>query len=203
MRPPRCRLSLPRSIAGLLLLAIACTPLALAQGYRDTPFKPDPEPVRPKTTKPGRKWHEAEVSLPAWPRDGDLVQVKLDGPAPRLTNYIDTRSLSTGRDGVVRYTLVTKSPSGARNVSFEGLRCTPRGRWKTYAFGMNGHFEPTTVADEWQEIRDQDADPLHYELWRNYLCLYRNFTARPKREQVRLLKSGRMPQVENEDFLTN
>jgi len=197
-RPPLCR-----GVAGLLLGALACAQVAVAQGYRDTPFKPDAAPDAPKSIKPGRKWQEGEVSLPAWPRDADLVQVKLDGPAQPLSHYIDTRSLTTGDDGVVRYTLVTKSPSGTRNVSFEGLRCTPKGRWKTYAYGMKGRFESTAVADQWQEIRSQEADPLHFDLWRHYLCIHRTFAARPKRDQVHVLKSGRVPAVETSGFITN
>ncbi len=188
---------------GLLLLALASAQPALAQGYQDTPFKPDAEPDAPKRVKPGRKWQEEAVRLPAWPRDGDLVEVQLDGPAQTLTHHIDTRSLATGRDGVVRFTLVSESRSGTRNLSYQGLRCTPRGRWKTYAYGMNGKFEPTAVADQWREIRSQRTEPLHYDLWRHYLCVHRTFAARPKRDQVRMLRSGRVPEVENTGFITN
>jgi hypothetical protein len=203
---PELRLrSLPPLRTGLavLLLALAGVQPALAQGYEDTPFKPDAAPDAPKSVKPGRAWQEDAVRLPAWPRDGDLVEVKLDGPAQPLKHRIDTKSLTIGRDGVVRYTVVTESPSGTRNVSFEGLRCSPKGRWKTYAFGTGGKFEPTTVADEWREITSDNGDSLHYELWQHYLCVPRTFAARPTSEQVRMLKSGRVPRVENTGFVTD
>jgi hypothetical protein len=170
---------------------------------RDTSFVNDAEPDTPRSVKPGRKWQEGDYTLPAWPRDQDLVEVKLDGPEQALTHYVDQQSLRTGDDGVVRYTLVTESASGTRSVSFEGLRCTPRGRWKTYAYGIDGRFEPTAISDEWQEIRNQASDPVHYDLWQHYLCIPRAFEARPRADQVRMLKSGRVPRVENAGFIAD
>ncbi|MGD9410021.1 MAG: CNP1-like family protein [Thiohalocapsa sp.] len=191
--------------AGLALLVLtACMVTACGGrvgGYRDTPFKPDPEAPTPRSVTDGRQWQEGDYALPAWPRDDDLVEVKLDGPQQPLTHYIDTRSLRTDPDGVVRYTLVTESPSGARNLSFEGLRCTPQGRWKTYAFGADGRFTRTQADAAWVTVSKTGNDPLHYDLWRHYLCIPLAFEARPKRDQVRMLESGRVPQVENARFL--
>jgi hypothetical protein len=194
-----------RSLAGVCLVAIVLglTAGCMTNAKRDTSFVNDAEPDVPRSVKAGRKWQEGDYTLPPWPRDQDLVEVKLDGPEPPLTHYIDAQSLRTADDGVVRYTLVTDSASGARNVSFEGLRCTPRGRWKTYAFGIDGRFEPTAIADEWQEIRDQVSDPLHYDLWRHYLCVPRAFEARPRDDQLRMLKSGRVPRIDNASFITD
>lgn len=193
------------SLCGLLLLALAGAQPAAAQDYGDTPFKPDAEPDVPKSVKPGRKWQEREdeVRLPAWPRDGDLIEVKVDGPARPTTHYIDRRSLNTGRDGVVRYTLVAESPNGTRNLNFEGLRCTPKGHWKVYAYGANGRFEAIAGPIQWRQVGAQTSDPLHFDLWRHYLCVHRGFTPRPTRDQVRMLKSGRVPSVENTGFITN
>jgi hypothetical protein len=191
-----------RTVTTCLLIAVLCaTAGCMKNARRDTSFVNDAEPDVPTSVKAGRKWEEGDYQLPGWPRDTDLVEVKLDGPDQPLTHYIDTRSLDTGADGVVRYTLVTSAASGARNVSFEGLRCTPRGRWKTYAYGMDGHFKPTSVDEEWREIRGQASDPLHYDLWQHYLCVPRAFEARPERDQVRMLESGRVPRVEHAGFM--
>lgn len=184
------------------LLALSGPGCTGGGSYRDTPFVPDAAPDAPKSVTPGRKWQEAAVTLPAWPRDEDLVEVKVDGPEQPLTHYIDTRSLKTGADGVVRYTLVSKSATGARNVSFEGLRCTPKGRWKTYAYGIDGRFEPAADTDAWWEIRGGTSDRLHFDLWRHYLCIPRAFAPRPEREQVHLLRSGRVPGSDNAGFIT-
>jgi hypothetical protein len=185
------------------LLATCAAAGAAADSYRDTPFKPDAEPEAPNSVKPGRKWQEEDFALPAWPRDADLIEIKLDGSNGPLTYYIDKRSLDTGSDGVVRYTIVAKSASGARNVSLEGLRCTPKGRWKTYAYGVDGRFTPAHMADDWQPIGPASGDQLHYDLWRHYLCVHRAFQPRTTRDQVRMLKTGRVPRVENAGFLTD
>jgi hypothetical protein len=195
-------------LRGPTALCLAVLVLCLAAGCkanvkRDTSFVSDAEPDAPRSVQPGRKWQEEDFPLPAWPREQDLVEVKLDGPDQALTHYIDKRSLATGDDGVVRYTLVTTSASGARNLSFEGLRCTPKGRWKTYAFGMDGRFKPTTVGEAWREIRGQADDPLHYDLWQHYLCIPRAFEPRPRQDQVRMLQSGRVPGIENAGFMAD
>jgi hypothetical protein len=187
----------------VILLAAAALALLAAAANAETPFVNDPEIGPPSSVRDGRKWEEEQVRLPAWPRDRDLVEVKLDGPDQRLRHYIDSRSLSTGRDQVVRYTLITESGSGARNVSFEGLRCTPRGRYKVYAYGSGSRFSPTSINEEWRSIDERSGDRLHTELWRHYLCVPRLFKPRAHKDQVRMLKSGRVPQIDNAGFLTN
>lgn len=199
--------STDRAFDGLrvALLLAAASLLAACQGglggYSDTPFKPDPEAPTPSSVTPGQKWSEDDYSLPAWPRESDLVEVKLDGPDQPLTHAIDTRSLRTGSDGVVRYTVVTESAGGARNVSFEGLRCTPQGQWTTYAYGADGRFTPAGEQRAWVRVNKTGTDQLHYELWRHYLCTPLAFEPRPKRDQVRTLASGRVPRVENAGFM--
>ncbi len=184
----------------LMLLGAA---QAQAESYADTPFKPNAEPDAPTSVKEGRKWQEGSVSLPAWPRDGDLIELKLDGPEQPLTHYLDKRSLATGGDGVVRYTLVSESRSGARNLTFEGIRCTPRGRWRTYAYGIDGRFKRTGDEEPWQTIPASRTDQLRYDLWRHYLCVSRAFEPRPTRDQIRMLKNGRVPRVDNTGFITD
>ncbi|WP_058554496.1 CNP1-like family protein [Thiohalocapsa sp. ML1] len=202
LAPPTVRKAHPLPLTALVLLALCAAPTA-AGPHPDTPFVNDAAPDAPKSVRPGRAWEEADYRLPAWPRDADLIEVKLDGPQQPLTHYIDARSLQTGSDGVVRYTLVTETASGARSVGFEGLRCTPKGRWKLHAVGSDGRFTPPRMGDDWQEISATAPDPLHDELWRHYLCIPRAFSARATRDQLRMLKSGRVPRVENAGFLSD
>ena len=177
--------------------------LAIGLAHAETPFVNDAEMGPPSSVKEGRKWQEESVRMPPWPRDADLVEVKLDHSDTAFRHFIDTKSLSTGGDGVVRYTLVAESDSGARNVSFEGLRCTPKGKYKTYAYGAGSRFTPTSIAEDWRPVDERAGDRLHFELWKHYLCVPRLFQPRPKKDQVRILKSGRVPAIENSGFLTN
>lgn len=182
----------------LFLLTVA------GAGQAQSPFVFGPEEVVPKSVKPGKKWAEGRVEeLPAWPADQDLIRLSLDQASPRFTYYIDRASLEVGSDQVVRYVLVAETSNGSRNLSFEGIRCTPNGAHRTYAFGHAGRFEWIEGDDDWQPIDRSGADPARYELWRHYLCVPRLFQPRPKSEQVRLLRSGRVPEVENRGFLTN
>ncbi|MFW6258153.1 MAG: CNP1-like family protein [Halochromatium sp.] len=178
---------MPKPIAFLALLT-----LAASAGAEESPFVYGPEEVVPKSVKPGAKWQEGPVSLPAWP-------VALGtGTALALG-----ASLATGRDEVVRYTLVAESRAGARNLTFEGLRCTPKGAFRIYAFGQDRRFKAARSGDDWQMIGTAGTDPVRYELWRHYLCIPRLFEPRPTRDQLRMLRSGRVPDTENSGFLSH
>lgn len=67
-------------------------------------------------------WQEAEVSFPAPPLAENMLPLQTEANAS-LRFAVDSKSLSIGTDGVVRYTVVATSPGGARNVSYEGIRC--------------------------------------------------------------------------------
>jgi len=182
---------------------IAIVALIAPPAQAERLFIDEAEPISPKSITPGKPWDEEDLRLPPWPRDGDLIEVKVDDPDARFRHFIDQRSLKTGRDGVVRFTLVSESSSGSRNVSYEGIRCTPAGRYKIFAYGTNGRFEPTTVADEWRVIDKLGSQALHYDLWKHYMCIPRKLVARPRDQQLRLLRSGRVSMHDNAGFITN
>ncbi|NEX16162.1 MAG: hypothetical protein C1943_05930 [Halochromatium sp.] len=184
-------------IIGLSLLTMA------SSATSESPFVFGPEEVVPKSIKPGAKWAEAAVSLPDWPEDGNLIKMSIDRPDERFDYYIDGASLATGRDGVVRYTIVAEANNGTRNLTFEGIRCTPNGAYRIYAFGQGGVFKLATGADDWQPIGSSAEDAARKELWQHYLCIPRLFKPRPERDQRRMLRSGRVPDIENSGFLTN
>src|SRR3982074_2310115 len=77
-------------------------------------------------------WIENKVdTLPPLPIYATRVKVAGPGITP-LSFFIDKNSLSVGTDGVIRYTVVVKSPAGARNVNYEGIRCDNY-NWRLYA----------------------------------------------------------------------
>ena len=80
-----------------------------------------------------KPWSEIEVVLPPYPQEADLLSFRVG--AVRDTQFlVDTKSMAVGSDDVVRYTLVVIGSGGARNVSYEGLRCAT-GERRFYAFG--------------------------------------------------------------------
>jgi hypothetical protein len=133
-----------------------------------------------------KTWQEIQAQLPPAPKPENLVEVKLDS-STRNKLLIDATSLSSGDDGVVRYTAIIRSPTGAENISFEGMRCE-NGERKLYAFGRpNGDWSRNRYA-KWEPIQARLAGGYHRELFFHYLCTVN--TNRDLPTLLRLLKSG-------------
>jgi hypothetical protein len=180
----------PRNIATktlILMLALAgASPLAAAERDR---FLSEPTDVNPNF-KELEAWKEqVSAQLPPWPKDADLVEFHTEGLATPFRYYIDTKSLSVDAQKIVRYTVVVESGSGARNVAHEGIRCTPNGQHRLYAYGVGGKFQ--LVADtQWHGLQDPGVPPYARDLTRFYLCVPLKFEPRPLKEMPRIL-SGR------------
>ena len=111
---------------------------------------------------------ELEVTLPPLPKAANLLA--FEGSATNNNRFfIDADSIFVGADGIVRYTLVIKSPSGAENVSHEGMRCDTRDQ-KYYAFGRNNGTWSPARAGEWRRIVYKDVNRHHGELYADYFC---------------------------------
>ena len=111
---------------------------------------------------------ELEVKLPALPKAANLLEFQ---PSAASTNrfFIDAESISVGTDGIVRYTLVVKSPSGAQSISHEGIRCDTIEQ-KYYAFGRSDGTWGAARAGEWKRIVYKEVNRQHGVLYSNYFC---------------------------------
>lgn len=186
----------------VILLSFLLPTAALSAEKKFGQFIDEAEPEIPASIQEGKQWEEGQVALPPWPAEADLVEIDLDSrSAANFRYFIDSRHLKVGGDGVVRYTLVAESPSGARNITFEGLRCTPKGTYRLYAYGSNNTFTPVEGGD-WQPISPQTGDRLHKELHGHFLCISRAFTPRPIKDMVRAFK-GQIQGRENDGFLSD
>ena len=117
---------------------------------------------------PNKSWMEGAVSFPAAPREADLIGFDV-GAATANRFFVDQATLSVGNDGVMRYVLVVVAAGGARNVSFEGMRCDSRER-RIYATGRADGSWAKSRVEAWQRIRDE-ASKVHYAaLYLNYFC---------------------------------
>ncbi|WP_144112174.1 CNP1-like family protein [Paraburkholderia sp. BCC1886] len=115
-------------------------------------------------------WTENAVdTLPPLPQDANLLPFDVSGNTP-LHFAIDRNSLSVGSDGVVRYTVVVTSPSGARNVNYEGIRCDTY-EWRLYA-GLNADHDgwDRTVENGFTRIEDGALNAYHSALYQDYMC---------------------------------
>lgn len=116
-----------------------------------------------------KPWEELEIQLPAFPEQENLIPFQV-GAVTDTKYLIDGNSLSVDPDGVVRYTLVLISPSGARNISYEGLRCATAER-RLYAFGHPDKTWSKARSNQWVRVRGS-SNNHHVELYSNYFCVF-------------------------------
>lgn len=119
-----------------------------------------------------RPWKEIEAAMPAYPKTANLVRFEVSA-ATRNEYFVDLPSVSVGDDGVVRYTVLIRSPSGAETVSFEGMRCD-NGERKLYAFGRGdgkggGEWSRNRHA-RWEPIRERQQTSYQKVLFYHYFC---------------------------------
>jgi len=133
-----------------------------------------------------KNWHEELATLPPYPKRGSLIEFDA-GPATDFRFFVDSASLSVGDDGVVRYVLVARSPQGAENVSFEGLRCS-NGEYKIYATGLGDRSWVRNRDAHWRSLA-QRAGMWRWVLAKDYFCPNR-IPIRSIAEGVEALKSG-------------
>ncbi|WP_029525906.1 CNP1-like family protein [Polaromonas glacialis] len=135
-------------VAGVLLLGLSTS--VLSQFAVDEP-----------------EWKESDTPPPPAFDMGKLISLDVS-PNSSLTYGVDPASISlTKSDGVVRYVMVATSASGARNVMYEGIRCST-GEFKTYArYSADG---------KWSLVTDPQ--------WRSM------FGNMPSKHPLRLAKAG-------------
>ena len=111
---------------------------------------------------------ELEVKLPPLPKAESLLQFEPSGASSNLF-YVDAQSIFIGDDGTVRYTLVIKSPSGAENVSYEGMNCEMMEQ-KFYAFGRRDGTWAAARDSVWRPIQYKSINRQHGVLYSDYFC---------------------------------
>jgi len=135
-----------------------------------------------------KPWQEITVQLPEPPAAENLLPFYVS-PTATQTFAIDAKSLSVGTDGVVRYTLVTKSAEGATNVSYEGIRCQSYEK-KLYAFGHADGKWSRSRRDQWERIGANTTNRQHAALAKDYFC-QEKVVAGTAKDMVQRLRSQR------------
>jgi hypothetical protein len=113
---------------------------------------------------------EMEVPLPEYPRAGSLLEFPTQWTVNTI--LVDGNTLVLAGDGVARFTLVVRSPSGAESVSFEGIRCTT-GERRVFAFGRktaDGGTWSQARGSAWRPISDSRINRQYFEFWRDVFC---------------------------------
>jgi hypothetical protein len=130
---------------------------------------------------------DAQVPLPEYPRSENYLPLQVSATTT-FTFFVDAKSVSVGKDGVVRYTLIAKSPDGVLNVSFEGIRCST-GLFRVYAFGRSDNTWSEARHSEWQPIPADTRNAQRAVLYADYFCS-KNRGIATADEAVQALRSG-------------
>ncbi len=109
---------------------------------------------------------EAAAPLPPYPKGEQLIEFFVAATS-EFRFFIDASSISVGPDGIVRYVLLARSPSGVENISFEGMRCATT-EVRIYAVGRDGSW--AGKPGEWREIPARSVQRWHNALYREYFC---------------------------------
>lgn len=135
-------------------------------------------------------WKEGEVAMPPPVEESRLRAIYVSAATPNRF-FVDQGSLSVGDDGVVRYVLVVRTPGGAENLTFEGIRCAT-GERRIYASGRKDGGWVAMKRSEWQPIGDNAYNRPRAALAYDYLC---DGPAPPRDREhaLRLLQSRRDP----------
>ena len=115
-----------------------------------------------------QSWQEGEITFPSPPIDDGLREFYVSAVAENRF-FVDTATLSIGADGVVRYVLVVLTKGGARNVSFEGMRCQTR-EWRLYASGRADGSWSKARSDNWSPVREAAVNRHRAVLFIDYFC---------------------------------
>lgn len=138
-------------------------------------------------------WQEIAPQLPPYPKMEDALPFQVTA-ATSNQFFIDSKSVSVGSDGVVRYTLIVKSGAGAMNVSYEGIRCKGRER-KLYAFGRTDGTWAQNKSATWLPIKPSDPNRQHQMLYDDFFCPGFAIVDNAK-EAIAALKRGKHPRAE-------
>lgn len=133
-------------------------------------------------------WKEAEVSFPTPPKEADLFRFFVSASSPNAF-FVDIATLSVGTDGVVRYVLVVRSPRGASNVTFEGIRCAS-GERRLYAIGQGDGQWVASRNAAWEHISFNTYNRPQAALAKDYFCDGTTSPVASVEEARRRLKHG-------------
>ena len=88
---------------------------------------------------------------------------------------VDTDSILIGADGVTRYIVVMKSPSGNEQTQYEGIRCDSF-QWRLYGKLENGAWRENPLST-WRNIQNNVPNRYQASLAQGAFC---NFNSQEK-----------------------
>ena len=139
-----------------------------------------------------KEFKEVEVALPPFPDESGLLEFQ---PRRNSANrfYVDRNSISIGNDRVVRYSVVIKSPSGALNTSYEGMRCKTS-EFKVYSYRIRSGEWTKARDSRWRQIERSSAE-FRFTLYKDYFCDLEAIAGRNEKDLIANLKGNPLNNV--------
>lgn len=114
------------------------------------------------------EWKEKTAVLPDPPEESTLVPMLPWSIDTRHEYFLDRSSLAVRKDGIFVYTVVIRSPTGASNAFYEGLRCKTK-MVKTYGYLSGDQFYESSKP-QWEPVAAQGVYGYRAILLREYVC---------------------------------
>lgn len=151
-----------------ILLLLFTPAFALAQSAQeDKPSRVIDTWVAPS------EWQEQSTPLPDPPEESALVPMRPWSIDTRHEYFLDRDSLAVREDGIFVYTIVIRSPTGATNAFYEGLRCKTK-KVKTYGYLSGDQFYESSKP-KWEPIVERGIYSYRKILLREYVCSRNTF----------------------------
>lgn len=168
----------------ILQISLVLGPLLFVTACATKEFKEEFDTERP--------WVEQLAELPPYPDPGNLMPFDA-GSNSGYQHFVDINSIDIGQDGVIRFTLVSRSSAGAMNISHEGIRCATNER-KLYAIGRDNKTWSKPRVSEWEPLEYVRQFYAQRELSKNIFCPYKQIVS-SREEAIRALKKGMHPAI--------
>ena len=176
-------------LCAVLAFAFGALGTALPAAAQDAPGGIEGLPSSGPQVKPGAIVHFPS-QVPA--DDSGLVEVPLPSASGEMRSLIDPASVSRPETSLVRYTLVARSRSGYRNISYEGLNCDDN-TWHIYAtWDASGKRWAANGDKTWTRANVVSNSDVHGVLDHDYWCKGAMAAGDP-RELMQRLRSGLQP----------
>ncbi|WP_374682111.1 CNP1-like family protein [Accumulibacter sp.] len=128
-----------------------------------------------------------EVRFPPFPQAENLIPFTVSATAENKF-MIDSESLSVTPERVVYFTLVIVSSAGARNVSYEAIRCAT-GERRVFGFGRSDDTWSKARNEQWLRIEESTVNRQYAALFGEYFCTV-GTSLRDADDARRILRSG-------------
>lgn len=117
--------------------------------------------VNPNVVDDDKPWEEQQFVIPDYPTDPQWLPFQVSNTYHNNA-YIDGKSAQIGKDQAIRMIVRVSSPSGAENLSYEGLLCKEK-QINIYAYGDTYNKRWITASRRaWREIPTDDQ--MHQRL---------------------------------------